>query len=207
VANATLPQHLVNDTFAQLAAQSIALGINSNSRLYQRYPEDSNYGALILDDPAGMGSQIARFSIGALAVAYLNNPTINITGLQPEAGFSLNIHSNTKLILIFTLISGVQLLLFFISTLIASNVIVLDDSPIGISRLFYPIVTRLGFCGTILGGKEIAEVLRREDREVLKREEMKVIYTAKRYDADGTRARLVLGDGTREGMFKSGHYD
>jgi hypothetical protein len=36
---------------------------------------------------------------------------------------------------------------------------------------------------------------------------MKVIYTAKRYDVEGTRSRLVLGDITSEGAFKSGHYD
>lgn len=207
VANASLPEHQVNDTFAQLAARSIALGINSNQGLYQRYPEDSFYGRLFLNDPNGIGNLMSYFAIGAVAVAYQNNPTIIVSGLQPEAGFSLNIHSNSKLIIIFVLISGMQLLLYLISTFIASNVIVIDDSPIAISRLFQPIMARLGFGGTILGGKDIAEVLKREDKEVLKNEEMKVIYTAKRYDADGTRARLVLGDGTREGMFKSGHYD
>jgi hypothetical protein len=190
-----------------LAAQSIALGINSDGVSYQRYPEDSAYGTLFPDDAEGMGHQMAYFAIGSLAVTYLNNPTITVSGLQPEAGFSLNIHSNSKLILIFILISGVQLFLFLVTTFIASNVIVIDDSPIAISRLLQPIMSRLGHGGTILAGKEIAEALSREDREVLKNEEMKVIYTAKRYDTEGMRARIVLGDGTREGMFKSGHYD
>jgi hypothetical protein len=206
VANASLPQHLVNDTFAQLAARSIALGVSSDKGLYQRYPEDSNYGVLIEGDPDAMGKQITSFSIGALVVAYLNNPTIIMTGQTPEPAYFLNIHNNTKLILIFVPISGVQLLIFLITTFISSNVIVIDDSPIAIARLLQPIMARLGFGGTILGGKEICEVLRKEDTDMLKNE-MKVIYTAKRYDAEGTRARLVLGDGTREVAFKSGHYD
>lgn len=207
VGNVSLPQHLVNDTFAQLAARSIALGATSKIGYYQRYPEDSNYGVLIEGDSNAMGKQIAYFSIGALAVAYLNNPTVIVTGLTPESAYFLNIHSNTKLVLIFVLISGVQLLIFLITTFIASNVVVIDDSPVAIARLLHPIMARLGSGGTILGGKEISDILKREDREVLKKDEMKVIYTAKRYDADGKRARLVLGDGTRERAFKSGYYD
>lgn len=207
VANAWLPEHLVNDTFAQLAARSIALGVSSDNGLYQRYPEDSGYGALFNNDPDGIGMQMAYFSIGALAVAYLSNPTVNVLGMEPEPGFAMNIHNNRKLVFIFALISGVQFLLFLITTWVATNVIVVDDSPIAISRLLQPIMARLGYGGTILGGREIAEALKKEDKEVLKSEEMKVIYTAKRYDAEGIRARVTLSDGTREGMFKSGHYD
>jgi len=207
VGNASLPEHLVNDTFAQLAARSIALGATSKTGYYERYPEDSNYGILIDGDPDAMGKQVAYFAIGSLAVAYLSNPTVIVTGLTPEPAYLLNIHSNTKLILIFVLISGVQLLIFVITTFISSNVIVLDDSPVAIARLLYPIMARLGSGGTILGGKEISDALKREDEEVRKSEEMRVIYTEKRCDTEGTRARLVLGDGTRERAFKSGHYD
>jgi hypothetical protein len=82
-----------------------------------------------------MGKQIAYFSIGALAVAYLSNPTVISPGPTPEPAYFLNIHSNTKLIVIFVLISGVQLLIFLITTFIASKVIVTDDSPVAISRL------------------------------------------------------------------------
>lgn len=138
VANASQLQHLVNDTFAQLAARSIALGATSSKGYYQRYPEDSNYGVLIEGDPNAMGKQIAYFSsIGALAVAYLSNPTAIVPGLTPEPAYFLNIHSNTKLIVIFVLISGVQLLIFLITTFIASNVIVTDDSPVALYLVFF----------------------------------------------------------------------
>jgi hypothetical protein len=133
-----------------------------------------------------MGKQIAYFSIGALAVTCQSNPAVIVSGLIPEPAYFLKIYNNTKLIVIFVLISGVQLLIFWITTFIASNVIVTDDSPVAISCLLYPIMTRLGSGGTILGGKEISDVLEREGTEVLRNEEMKVIYTAKRYDAEGS---------------------
>jgi hypothetical protein len=55
-----------------------------------------------------------------------------------------------------------------------------------------------------LSAKEICQVLHKEDTEVLGRKdgEAGLIYTARRYDAEGRRASLVLGDGTREGRLR-----
>jgi hypothetical protein len=210
VGNAKLPEHQINDTFAKIAARSIALGVATDKGVYyQKYPQEAYYGNLFVNDPDSIGLRMAFFAIGALGIAYLSNPTITSIGVTPEPGLSINIHSNTRLILIFVLISGVQLLCLIVTTFIASNVIVIDNSPVAISRLLHPIMNRLGSGGTTLSAKEICQVLHKEDTEVLGRKdgEAGLIYTARRYDAEGRRARLVLGDGTREGAFKSGHYD
>ncbi len=96
------------------------------------------------------------------------NRSITSFGRQPQAGLAINIYSNTRLILIFVLISGLQLILLLVTTFMASSVIVVDDSPLAIARLLQPIMNRLGYGGTILGGREIADAFKKEDTEVLK---------------------------------------
>ncbi len=190
VANATLPQHLVNDAFAQLVARAIALGATSSNGFYQRYPEDSNYGILIEADADAMGKQMAYFAICAVAVAYLSNPSVVAAGRTPEQAYTLHIHSSTKLVLVFVLVSGAQLLLSLATAVVA------------VARLLRPVVARLG-----PAGRRICDVLEMEDTGLRRGPPMMLIYTARRYDAEGSRARLVLGEGTRERAFKSGRYD
>jgi len=150
--------------------------------------------------PYSMGFNIAQFSIGSIMVADLNNPVINSTGLAPSPGYHLGFDTPRSLFylyLIFALTVGIQLLLLLITSFLANNVVLIDDSSLSIARLLREIVGRLGPAGTAATGEEISEQLK----------DMKVIYGIQRFGIHDTRFRVELGTGDRERAFPDGTYD
>ena len=208
VANATLPEHEISDSTAQIAAQAIALGgldgkVQNNTKVHrtQRYPQRKyGFGALRQGNAGNMGFNIAHFAIGAISVADKFNPRMTFPGEEPVAGVSLKIPKVAYLVVIFVLVAGLQLFLLVVTSFMANRVIVTDDSPAAIARLLAPIVARVGDAGTIADGKKICEVLEKEDQ-------MRVVYTVHRDEDSRARKRLVLSDKERERAMGNGRYD
>jgi hypothetical protein len=208
VANATRPEHAISDLTAYKAASAIALGgldahLLDTTRVHQaqRYPQRKyGYDALRLGDAGEMGFNIAHFAVRAISVADKFNPRMTFPGEEPVEGVSLTIPKVAYLVIIFVLMAGLQLLLLIITLFVANRVIVADDSPVAIARLLGPIVARLDGAGMIADGKEICEMLEKEDR-------MRVVYTVHRDENNRARKRLVLSDEERVRAMGSGRYD
>jgi len=208
VANTTRPEHAISDLTAYTAASAIALGgldahLSDTTLVHraQRYPQRKyGYGARRLGDAGEMGFNIAHFAIGAISVADKFNPRMTFPGEEPVQGVSLSIPKVVYLVVIFILIAAMQLVLLIITSFAANRVVVTDDSPVAIARLLDPIVARLGGAGTISNGKEICEVLEKEDR-------MRVVYTVHRDENNRARKRLVLSGEERVRAMGNGRYD
>ncbi|KAH9208271.1 hypothetical protein DL95DRAFT_480624 [Leptodontidium sp. 2 PMI_412] len=202
VGNVTLPEHVFSDFMASVAAAAIAYGGSFENNTYggvysQRYPQQSLWGIPQEGEADSIGASIAAFAISTVAMVDQSNPRIPSYGLQPQAGWKLNIPDRWIVYLIFSLAGVIQFVLYLLTTFMANLVIVSDDSFIAIARLLTPIVNRVGDSGSIATGKEICEALTNEDG-------MRVIYSIQR-EGD-KRVRLELGNIERERAFPNGKY-
>ena len=141
VTNAYLPQHAVSDGLAQIAAGAIGLdGFDQDLQprtQATRFHDGSTWAGAnqtVQATTDDIGSLIAQYAAGALALAAYNNPVVGVAGQQPHAGVVLDVQWNYAIAVLAGLAGG-QALLCILSTLWSNNVVIKDDSYLAISRL------------------------------------------------------------------------
>ena len=209
VMNATLhPAHDVGPSLRNMASAAIALqgyGLKSSvpgTTQYQVYPSESAYGQPQGGYNDGMGSLIARFSIGVVTAAaqYSNQSQwLTVPGLQPQIGNQLGVSSWLYIYLILGLLVGAQGVGFVVVAFWANRVLVKDESVFSIATLLRPIMERLGGSGNAAKGKDICNV-------VGDGPEAMVVYTALK-DENRRIYHLQLGNHPRHRAFPEGTYD
>ena len=210
VMNATLPQHAVGPSLRSMASAAIALqgyGLKSpasSAVQYQVYPSESTYGQPQGGYNNGMGSLMARFSIGVVTAAALSSNQslwFTVPGQQPQIGNQLNVSSGTGwlfIYLILGLLVGAQGVGFVVTAFWANRVLVKDESIFSTATLLRPILENLGDSGNAANGKVICDVLGDGP-------EMMVVYTAIKDEQNVFH--LELGGNPRHRAFPAGRYD
>lgn len=146
VTGATIPEHEVGDSIRNLAAAGIALqGFQATSRLgnpslqFQIYPTASLFGIPTNGFASIMGMKMARFAIGAVAVAAENNPSITIEGMVPQQGVNLVVEHWNYVKLILMMVAGLHLVLGLGAALVASRVAIPKGGPVALAQLVRPL--------------------------------------------------------------------
>jgi hypothetical protein len=207
--NATLPQHDVGPSLRNMASAAIALqgyGLKSSTpggTQYQVYPSESTYGQPQGGYNNGMGSLMARFSIGVVtAAAMSSNQSLwfKVPGQQPQIGNQLNVSSGTGwlfIYLILGLLVGTQGVGFVVTAFWANRVLVKDESIFSTATLLRTVLHHLQGSGNAANGEVICDVLG-HGRETM------VVYTAIK---DGRNVyHLELGSNPRHRAFPEGTY-
>ncbi|OLN95528.1 hypothetical protein CCHL11_05148, partial [Colletotrichum chlorophyti] len=140
--NATMPEHQISTELRSMAAASIALqgsaelSVDEDNDVQHRiYPAESLFGMPMEGLDHSMAINIARFSIGTLAVAaQFNNPLV-INGRAPVKGSHLVVDYWGYVILILNSVLVAQLALGILTAVIASKVIIPEGGPIAIAQL------------------------------------------------------------------------
>ncbi|KAH7137755.1 hypothetical protein EDB81DRAFT_901335 [Dactylonectria macrodidyma] len=146
VTGATIPEHEVGDSIRNLAAAGIALqGFQATSRLgnpslqFQIYPTASSFGIPTNGFASIVGMKMARFAIGAVAVAAENNPSITIEGMVPQQGVNLVVEHWNYVKLILMMVAGLHLVLGLGAALVASRVAIPKGGPVALAQLVRPL--------------------------------------------------------------------
>jgi hypothetical protein len=160
VANATLPEQMVSDDNARMAAGAIALqGYQAldQSNQSQTFPSSQSiYGAAQNGSSDGMAKLIRKFAIGVFVasdsvLADIDNP---VSQLLPGQGVKLSIDNVPGMSGIFGTLLIVHFLLVLIGSFIANKVLVPKDSYLPIFTLLQPVLQKMtGRVGNSGGGK------------------------------------------------------
>ena len=105
-----------------------------------------------------MGTLIAAFSTGVVAVIAQANSVITVPGLQPQKSVTLDISRWKYVHIILGLTLGLQLLLALLVALLANKVLMRDDSHLSTAALLSPTLQKVGDRGLVANGKEIASM-------------------------------------------------
>lgn len=205
VTNASLPEQNVGTNLTSMASAAIALqgyaasSLTLDPRLqYQMYPAESVYGSPSHGDPEDQGLTISLFTTGVLAVAGFINPKVNVTGMTPSSGTTLNVGHWPFVHLILCLSAGIQLVLAVGGALIANRVVVQDDSHLVAAHLLRRVVDKVGDGNSMASGKEMAELASTSGA--------KFSYGAEKLEGrDVYRLRIEPGKPNRH--FPKGKYD
>ncbi|KAI9810440.1 MAG: hypothetical protein M1826_003609 [Phylliscum demangeonii] len=164
VAHAYLPDHLLPDKQAQIAAG--AIGLNgfqhpNTQRQWNRFHAGDNWAGTSSNSANDRGWLIAQFATGVLGYAGQVNPPVLIPGNVAKSGSYISVRWKQFLPLMLGL-GLLQLVVTMFSILVANSVIVKDDSRLAIARLLRPLVERLGPSGCLLDGDDISKTLTTE---------------------------------------------
>ncbi|KAK2774586.1 hypothetical protein CKAH01_13161 [Colletotrichum kahawae] len=142
VANATLPEHLVGTNLTELATAAIALQgyaasslANDTNFQYQTYPAESIFGTPMNGTNQVMQMILNRFTIGVVAIAALNNPSLTLEGTMPMKGTKLNVSHWITIHVILLLTAVLQLALGLAAALIANRVVVPDGGAVEMAQV------------------------------------------------------------------------
>jgi hypothetical protein len=150
----------VSDGNAIMAAGAIGLqGYQqySNSQptsQYQQFPGESTYGHFV-GDGAQMASLMSQFAIGVFVTAdqIMNPIQPPVLGPIPLQGVQLSIDKPGRMWAIFISIVVSHFVLFILGLLLASRVIVVDDSYLAVALVLRPITEKMENQGFLLGGE------------------------------------------------------
>jgi hypothetical protein len=165
VANTTLPEHIVPDTNAAMAAGAIALqGYQAQGNLnqYQTFPSQFTYGSFQNGSSDGMAVLMRSFAIGVFVNADLVMPVIDspVSELLPGQGVMLSMDNPGGMYAIFATIAAVHFLLFVLGAFFANRVIVVDDSYLAIAILLRPVINKMANRGYLLGGEKSLDMVK-----------------------------------------------
>ncbi|KAE9580103.1 hypothetical protein CGMCC3_g3889 [Colletotrichum fructicola] len=142
VANATLPQHYVGTNLTKLATAAIALQgyaasslANDTNFQYQTYPAESIFGTPMNGTNQVMQMILNRFTIGVVAIAALNNPSLTLEGTMPMKGTKLNVSHWNMIHMILLLTAVLQLALGLAAALVANRVVVPDGGAVEMAQV------------------------------------------------------------------------
>ncbi|KAI8285703.1 hypothetical protein K4K60_001057 [Colletotrichum sp. SAR11_57] len=142
VANATLPQHYVGTNLTELATAAIALQgyaasslANDTNFQYQTYPAESIFGTPMNGTNQVMQMILNRFTIGVVAIAALNNPSLTLEGTMPMKGTKLNVSHWNMIHMILLLTAVLQLALGLAAALVANRVVVPDGGAVEMAQV------------------------------------------------------------------------
>jgi hypothetical protein len=159
VANATLPEHVVPDSHAKMAAGAIALqGYQAlgSAKQYQTFPSQSIYGSAQNGSSDGMAVLMRSFAIGVFVAADRAMSTIDppASELLPGQGVKLSMDNPRGMYAIFATLAAVHFLLFVLGAFFANRVLVVDDNYLAIAILLQPVIKKMANRGFLLGGEE-----------------------------------------------------
>ncbi|KAJ0373816.1 hypothetical protein COL26b_008016 [Colletotrichum chrysophilum] len=142
VANATLPEHYVGTNLTELATAAIALQgyaasslANDTNFQYQTYPAESIFGTPMNGTNQVMQMILNRFTIGVVAIAALNNPSLTLEGTMPMKGTKLNVSHWNMIHMILLLTAVLQLALGLAAALVANRVVVPDGGAVEMAQV------------------------------------------------------------------------
>ncbi|KAI8308561.1 hypothetical protein K4K59_010085 [Colletotrichum sp. SAR11_240] len=142
VANATLPVHQVGTNLTELATAAIALQgyaasslANDTNFQYQTYPAESIFGTPMNGTNEVMQMILNRFTIGVVAIAALNNPSLTLEGTMPMKGTKLNVSHWNMIHMILLLTAVLQLALGLAAALVANRVVVPDGGAVEMAQV------------------------------------------------------------------------
>jgi hypothetical protein len=166
VVNATVPEHMVSDASAKMAAAAIALQgfqAQGSTNQSQTFPSSQSiYGVNQNGSIDGMAALIRKFAIGVFVTSDVIMPNVNdsFSELLPGQGLELSLDHPIGLACIFAFLVGVHFFLVVVGSFFASKVLVPEDSYFAIAILLQPILHKIANQGLILGKKEHLKELR-----------------------------------------------
>ncbi|CAM1501327.1 Fc.00g104890.m01.CDS01 [Cosmosporella sp. VM-42] len=166
VLNRRRQEHDLGVNVTSLASSAIALqgygastlGRSNNTYQYQSYPAESSYGTPQNGSVEGMGTLMAGFATGVVAITAQANRVVTVPGLQPQKSVTLDISKWKYVHIILGLTLVLQLLLELLVAIIANKVLMRDDSHLSTAALLRPALEKVGDRGLISNGKEIASM-------------------------------------------------
>jgi hypothetical protein len=172
----------VSDTMAYYATGSIqgggyVAGIDDAGTVLQSaqlFPQSSFFGSPAAGETDTMGMSISLFTLGAIAVAGIQNPNRFYIGQTPTEGQELTIGHHLTFYGILALMLILQAIFIIIVAVWANKVKVVDDSQLKMAVLLRPIADRLD---DISHGKE-TRALKKAKKQIKVKYERDLITAA-----------------------------
>lgn len=171
VINAQIEEHKVSPAILRYTAAAISLqgygpstlGVmhNSSQMHWQSYPFRSISGN---DGPSDgdvemLEHTMSRFAMGSLANIIVNNKEIDVAGMTPQAGITLQVESWESVNMILGLTVAVQLLLVMVAVILCRNVQVRGHSYLATTAFIRPVIQHVGCRASTATGSEVARLM------------------------------------------------
>ncbi|KAG9230054.1 hypothetical protein BJ875DRAFT_168895 [Amylocarpus encephaloides] len=134
----------ISDKMAAIAGSAIAqIGYTDDGQEAQIYPKGSYWGEPVGGDESAIGSLIATYALGSLAMAAIYNPPRTHWGMAPTQGNLLVVGHRYFFYIILGLIAACHFLFLLIVAVLANKAKIGPDSHLEMSLLLRPIAESL----------------------------------------------------------------
>lgn len=169
VTNAVVKEHEVSANVTRYAAAAIALqgygssagDLTNNTKFtqWQSYPSQSTFGYPYNGTADMRGATASLFAIGTVVAVAGANDDVEVRGMTPMRGITLEIASWTTLYLILGLTVGLQLFFSVAAVVIANTVQLRGHSHLAMAALLRESLDGLGSAAPVASGKQVAAMM------------------------------------------------